>query len=275
MATWQDLAVARQAAEAAAEIILVHYQSMEAVEWAPPEVTTVADRVAQDCILEYLAQHFPHDAFYAEEKTPVLTRLRHQGERLWIVDPIDGTRGFVLKNGEFAILIGLVEHGEAVLGLVLEPAEQRSTWALRGQGCWTSRAGADSAQRCAVSTTAELSRARLVRSRGDRGSSAKSLLPVAEEVSCYSAGRKLAMLARGEVDIYASLYPGFHVWDVCAGEVLVCEAGGVFTDACGQPVRYSEPHRPVHGILAANPNLYDQALSLLKPRMMARLGAQK
>ncbi|MCS7167506.1 MAG: inositol monophosphatase family protein [Gemmatales bacterium] len=272
MATIHDLTVAREAAEAAAQIILAHYQRMEAKDWAPPEVTTAADTQAQDCILNYLAQHFPQDAFYAEEKTPTLAQLPQHADRLWIIDPIDGTRGFVLKNGEFAVLIALVEQGEPVLGLVLEPAEQRTTWALRGQGCWMQQ-GTNPAQRCAVTTTALLSHARIVRSRGDGQKTVKPLLPVAEEIFCYSAGRKLAMLARGEVDLYASLYPGFHVWDVCAGEVLVREAGGIFSDACGQPICYRDPERPVHGILAANPTLYHQALPLLKPRMLARLRA--
>jgi len=272
MASDYDLHIARQAAEQAAQLILDYYQKLEAVAWAPPEVTTEADRQAQDCILEHLSRHFPEDAFYAEEKTSLLSQLPRQANRLWIIDPIDGTRGFVLKNGEFAVLIGLVEQGEPALGVVLEPVEHRWTWALRGQGCWTQRNGGP-VQRCHVSQVARLDAARLVRSRGDRTAPVKPLLPVAEEVFSYSAGRKLAMLARGEVDIYASLYPGFHVWDVCAGHILVAEAGGQFTDALGEPVPYREPHRLVRGILAANPCLHEQALSHLKPRMLAKLSS--
>lgn len=271
MASAHDLAIARQAAQEAAKIVLAAYDKLEALRWAPPDVTTATDRQAQDCILSYLARHFPDDAFYAEEKTPLLARLPHQANRVWIIDPIDGTRGFVLKNGEFAVLIGLVENGEPVLGLVLEPVEHRLTWALRGQGCWTQEQDGP-ARQCSVSHTARLGEARLVRSRGDRP--AAPLLPVADEVYCYSAGRKLAMLARGEVDIYASLYPGFHVWDVCAGQVLVDEAGGTFTDACGEPIQYHDPNQSVHGILAANSVLYPQALELIKPRMLARLQAR-
>lgn len=274
MPSEKDLLIARQAAQKAAEIILEHYEKLEAMSWAPPEITTATDRQAQDGILEYLSQHFPEDGFCAEEKTPLLTRLQRQAKRVWIIDPIDGTRGFVLKNGEFATLIALVEEGEPVLGLILEPAENRLTWAVRKQGCWT-QVGDGPAKKCSVSQTAELRLARLVRSRGESGDTPKPpLLPVAEQIYCYSAGRKLAMVARGEADLYTSLYPGFFVWDICAGQVLVTEAGGRLTDACGQEISYLELHRPVHGVLAANPILYEQALTFIKPRMIARLRKQ-
>ncbi|GBD37182.1 hypothetical protein HRbin36_02312 [bacterium HR36] len=79
------------------------------------------------------------------------------------------------------------------------------------------------------------------------------------------------MLARAEVDIYASLYDGFHVWDVCAGHVLVTEAGGILSDALGEAIAYRQPNKLVRGILAANSFLHQQALAHLQPRMQVRL----
>lgn len=272
MASLQELEAARAAASQAARLILEHYQRLPAVEWAPADVTTDADRQAQELIFRLLAERFPGDAFLGEERTALSDQFRHQGDRLWIVDPIDGTRGFVLKNGEFAILIGLVEQGQAKLGLVLEPVEERLTWAVRGQGCWVEQPGMPP-QRCQVSQQTELSSAVLVRSRAEQKSGPHPLLPTRRELYTYSAGRKLALVARGQADLYASLFRGFRAWDVCAGQVLVSEAGGVLTDALGQEIQYHDPSRPIAGLIAANAVLHRQALTHLRPRMEQLLRA--
>src|SRR4051812_14688557 len=117
-----ELAAARAAADKAAAVIMEMYGRFEAIADAPASITTAADRESQEVILQELSRVFPTDAFRAEEATPTLERLPGTGPSLWVIDPIDGTRGFARKNGEFSVMIALVAGGEPVVGVVLEPA---------------------------------------------------------------------------------------------------------------------------------------------------------
>jgi 3'(2'), 5'-bisphosphate nucleotidase len=253
----QEREAALTAGRRAGREIMALYASFEAIADAPADISTEADRRSQEVILQHLSALFPDDAYCAEEVTPTLERLRRQGPRLWIIDPIDGSRGFARKNGEFSVMIGLVQEGEIALGVVLEPARGRCTWAERGRGCWTQEADAP-AKRCQVSRTAELEQATMVRSRSEKP---KSGPPPDRTVYTYSAGIKLALVARGEVEWYASDYHNFHTWDLCAGHILVEEAGGKLTDARGRPVAYRDDGlNLIDGCVASNGLVHVAAL---------------
>ena len=216
-------------------------------------------------ILSHLATRFPGDALCAEEETATLRRAVRRGSRLWIVDPIDGTRGFARKNGEFSVMIGLVENGQVVVGVVLEPAMSRITYARKAGGCWV-RMGSASATASHVSRTSSISDCLLVQSHAKKG---ETPWPVAtlkprKVVETYSAGVKLAMVARGEADIYVNTYANFSDWDICAGHLLVTEAGGEVTEIAGSPIRYGTPgNAQVGGLLATNGILHRAAVSSL------------
>src|SRR5438876_197570 len=132
----RELAVALEAAERAGGLILDHYAAWTPVADAPASISTATDLASQEAILEVITSTFPNDAFRAEEATPALDKLSKTGSRIWIIDPIDGTRGFAKKNGEFSVMIGFVLDGTACAGVVLEPAKERLTYATRGGGCW-------------------------------------------------------------------------------------------------------------------------------------------
>ena len=134
----RELEAALAAAEQASRIILEHYEQRTAMADAPASITTSTDRASQEAILQSLSAQFPDDAFRAEEATPTLERLRREGSRMWIIDPIDGTRGFAKKNGQFSVMIALCVDGVPVVGVVQEPALGRITCAQLGGGCWTS-----------------------------------------------------------------------------------------------------------------------------------------
>src|SRR6516162_9929440 len=108
----RELEVAQEAAALAGQKILEHYAAFEAIHDAPASITTDADRQAQELILSRLRRAFPADALVAEESTATLAEAPHAGPRLWIVDPIDGTRGFAKKIGEFSVMIGFVAEGK-------------------------------------------------------------------------------------------------------------------------------------------------------------------
>src|SRR5438270_790846 len=129
MAYEQELEVALEAARKAGLYLNDEYERFQAIADAPADISTHADRQSQEIVLQYLHDAFPADGLRAEEKTPTLARVGESGSRLWIVDPIDGTRGFARKTGEFSVMIALAVDGKAVVGVVLEPALGRSTYA--------------------------------------------------------------------------------------------------------------------------------------------------
>src|SRR5262249_16126289 len=107
----RELEAALEAAALAGRAVLAQYTPFEVIPGAPASISTDADRQAQEIILGELRQTFAQDAFCAEETTPGLAGTARVGERLWVIDPIDGTRGFARKNGEFSLMIAFVHTG--------------------------------------------------------------------------------------------------------------------------------------------------------------------
>src|SRR6516164_829377 len=155
MTTDPDLSAALEAASLAGELIRREYESFVAIPDAPASISTHVDRASQELILNFLHERFPADALCAEEKTPALEAVPHAGPRAWVVDPIDGTRGFARKTGQFSVMIGLLIDGRPAVGVVMEPALDRYTFATLGGGCWT-QVGEGTSLRCQVSDRSRL-----------------------------------------------------------------------------------------------------------------------
>jgi 3'(2'), 5'-bisphosphate nucleotidase len=267
MAYEYESRAALEAARQAGQVILDAYRKLQAIPDAPIDISTEADRQAQETILSYLQRRFPGDALCAEEQTPALAGVPSVGPRLWVVDPIDGTRGFARKNGEFSVMIAFVEEGRLAVGVVLEPAKGRCTYAVRGGGCWRHDDGGVPAV-CRVSITKELATAVMVQSHSRHphlpSRMAQAIQP-ARVVQTYSAGIKLALVARGEVDLYVNDYTQFHDWDIAAGHLLVTEAGGTVTGLHGEELRYGLPDAWQRcGLLGSNGLVHEQALKRLE-----------
>jgi 3'(2'), 5'-bisphosphate nucleotidase len=262
----RELEIALDAAAEASAYLRAAYEAFTPVPDAPAGITTEADRTSQDLILNRLKAAFPDDALCAEEGTAARRDAKREGPRLWVVDPIDGTRGFARKNGEFSIMIGLVAKGRVVVGVVAEPALTRVTYAQFGHGCWV-RTGTAIPAACFVTGTENLSDAVLVQSHAKKGETTwpVTALQPKNVIETYSAGVKLAMVARGEADLYVNTYANFSDWDICAGDLLVTEAGGTVTEIAGTPVRYGTPGNAQRGgLLATNGRLHRAALAGLR-----------
>jgi 3'(2'), 5'-bisphosphate nucleotidase len=264
----RELEVAQAAAALAGRYLVEEYERFQAIPDAAASITTHADRQAQEIILRHILLHFPKDALCAEEATPTVRQAEQLGDRLWIVDPIDGTRGFAMKNGEFSVMIGFVDRGIIGLGVVAQPAAQRLTYAHRGGGCWRRDRGADAPISCHVTAVAQLEEATLTQSRprhaGVRSPLVQALNP-ARIVESYSAGIKLALVARGEADVYLNTYDAFHDWDICAGHLLVTEAGGQVSGIKGEELHYGLPGAwQKSGLLATNGKLHASAVARTK-----------
>lgn len=261
----KELACALEAARLAGELILRDYAAFTPIPNAPANISTDTDRNSQECILRHLQTAFPDDALCAEESTVTLKSSGQSGKRTWVVDPIDGTRGFAMKNGEFSVMIGLVADGEVVVGVVLEPVQHRTTYATVGGGCWV-RIGDAAPTRCSVTKCATLSESALVQSHSkpNQPSEPVKALKPAKVLEMYSAGVKMALVARGEAELYVNTYANFRDWDICAGHILVTEAGGKASTLDGGPIQYGAPDFSQRGgLLATNGGVHAEAVRTL------------
>jgi len=263
----REIETALAAAEDAGRHIMAFYEKLEPILGATSSITTQADKDSQDIILARLHAAFPDDGLTGEENTPLYLTLPHTGRRIWIVDPIDGTKGFALKVDQFCIMIALVENGEPLVGVVHDPANGRTTYAAKGAGCFAIDTG-KAKYACKVSQTNRLSDAVVTKTHSKAKGKTEGLsnhLGAKGLYETYSAGLKLARIARGEADVYVNDYPTYHDWDICAGHILVTEAGGKVTDLQDRPLVYGTRSGPSDtGFMASNGLIHSEGLARLK-----------
>ena len=120
----RELEAVTSAVLKAGELVLEHYARFKAIPDAPFDISTSADLASQELLLESLLADFPNDAYLCEEDTPLAAGVPSSGTRLWMIDPIDGTRGFARKTGEFSVMVGLVVENEPVVGIVYQPVSR-------------------------------------------------------------------------------------------------------------------------------------------------------
>src|SRR6185369_6019267 len=164
-----ELRVACELARAAGAAILEHYEGPLKIAQKnydnDAEPVTQADTIANELIVNGLKREFPNDGILAEESVDTMHRL--EKSRVWMVDPLDGTNGFIDGNGDFAVQIGLAENGVCALGVVYQPLTGVLYRAVRGAGTWIERPKFEP-ERAAVSDTKTLSDMRLAASRSHR-----------------------------------------------------------------------------------------------------------
>jgi 3'(2'), 5'-bisphosphate nucleotidase len=230
------------------------------------EPVTEADRVANDLIVQRLTQAFPDDGILAEESVDTSRRLNKS--RVWMIDPLDGTTGFINGNGDFAVQIGLAEDGECVLGVVYQPVNGVLYRAVRGHGSWIERPGVE-AERTRVSSQKEIHSMRLAASRSHRSKRMDRVvktLGVREEVRRGSVGVKVGLIVERQCDLYVHLSPRTKQWDTCAPEIILREAGGRITDLFGALLRYNSPEvQNRNGLVASNGAAHDEIIADLAP----------
>ena len=236
------------------------------------EPVTQADRVANDLIVRAIRQEFAEDGILAEESVDTDHRLAKS--RVWMIDPLDGTNGFIDRNGDFAIQIGMAEDGDCVLGVVYQPLTNVLYRAVRGQGTWIERPDTRP-QRAHVSDQTDLSLMCLAASRSHRSPRMDRVVKafgVREEIRRGSVGIKVGLIVERQCDLYIHLSPRTKQWDTCAPQVVLIEAGGSFTDLFGKPIRYNSrevQHR--NGIVATNGAAHERVIEALAP-LLAEFG---
>jgi 3'(2'), 5'-bisphosphate nucleotidase len=248
------LDIALRAALAGGEAVMrIYADPFEVAQKEDQTPVTEADLASERIIVEILTAALPEIPIVSEETVPA-GGFESPAARFWCIDPLDGTKEFIARNGEFAVLIGLVENGRPVLGIVHGPAVG-ITYVAHGPGTAARRRG-----RGGGGGGFEPIRARTpqpeglvaVHSRTNENSRRLAEYfrdrPIIERKSCGSA-LKFGMLAAGEVD----LYPRFGTtmeWDTAAGQAVLEAAGGHVFDFAGRRLEYGKPGLKNDGFLA-------------------------
>jgi myo-inositol-1(or 4)-monophosphatase len=246
-----DLKLAIAAARAAGAVVMKSFRTVQEVRYkSPDQPLTDADLAADALLIEMLLADRPDYGWLSEETADTPDRL--QNERVWMVDPIDGTQSFVAGRPEFVISVGLAIRGEAVVGVVFNPATNELFSAMRGGGAYQEdvRLIVKKTERRPVITA---SRGDIRRGEFDSFTEEYDLLPSG------SSAYKLTKVASGAADVFISKGPKSE-WDLCAAGLIVQEAGGKVTDLAGAPLQYNRPEPHINGVLAARADLHDEIL---------------
>jgi len=248
------LQTALEAASAAAEISR-HYYAGNFTVTTKADLTPVtqADVECEQAIRKIILERFPEHGFYGEETG----RTNEGAEYLWLVDPIDGTKGFVRQYPFFSTQIALMHQGEIVLGVSSGTMMDELAWAEKGKGAWLN------GDRLAVSTISDPDRAAV--STGNLKSLALSggwsnlgeIVSRCDRIRGYGDFYHYHLLAAGKIE--AVIESDVNILDIAALSIIVTEAGGAFTDLNGDAVGLE-----TRSVLAANPALHEEYLGLLR-----------
>ncbi len=252
-----DLRLAHVLADDADSTSTSRFKALDLHVVTKPDLTPVtdADKSVEEGIRRTLSRARPRDAVLGEEQGST-----GHSQRRWVVDPIDGTKNFVRGVPVWATLISLMVEDQVVLGVVSAPMLQRRWWAATGGGAWTGRS-LMKASECHVSDVSRLDDASLSYSSFsgwedcDRLEAFMALARRCWRTRAYGDFWSYMLLAEGAVDLAAE--PALELYDMAALDVIVREAGGVFSSLDGTP-------GPLGGnALASNGRLHDQALAFL------------
>ena len=248
-----ELKIAIEASKAAAEVIKKYYQGSFQVEIKNDQTpVTEVDIQAEKIIKEIILNAFPDHGFYGEETN----RENHDSDFLWLVDPIDGTKGFVRGYPFFSTQIALMHKSQIVLGVSNAPIFEEIIFAELGKGSWTDN------HRTKVSKTSKIESSTI--STGNLKSLALSekwsnfgkIVSRIDRIRGYGDFYHYHLLATGKID--AVIESDVNILDVAALSIIISESGGVFTDLNGK-----KPDLNIKSILAANPILHPEIKSHL------------
>ncbi len=265
MSLARELAITHAVALEAAALVRPYHGSRLAVEnKAGDEPVTQVDRAASELIVARLRAAFPDDAILSEELPDDGSRLTNA--RVWMVDPIDGTRDFINGETGYAVMIGLCIDGRPVVGAVSQPPTGL-TWAgAVGEAAWKEQPDG-SRQPLRPSTLREGPGIRLVASKSHRTphvDAFRHALGIDDEMNIGGVGLKVGLVADGSRDLY--VYPGGRTkrWDSCAPEAILVAAGGKLTDTDGALIDYTTKDLyNSRGLVASNGFLHDMVIGTL------------
>jgi myo-inositol-1(or 4)-monophosphatase len=250
------------AAEAGALALARRDEGFRRWEKAGGEPVCEIDLQVDTLLRDRLAAIDPEAGWLSEESIDDKARLGTR--RVWVVDPIDGTRDYLRGRSGWAVSIALVEDGRVAVGVLDAPARGERWVAIAGEGA--TRNGAP----IHVTPRDMLPGARVPADQLPRRDN--DLVPVAKP---NSIALRIAMVAAGEADLVATLRWG-HEWDIAAAMLIAAEAGATVTDAFGAPIAYNSESGEAFGVLVTTPGIHDAAVTRLAPytAIAERVGAR-
>jgi myo-inositol-1(or 4)-monophosphatase len=251
----REVDTARKAALAAGEVLKRYYDSeYEVGSKGHDNPVTAADLEADRAIKQALTSAFPDYGWLSEETADNEDRLSKR--RVWIVDPLDGTKEFIKKIPEFAVAIALIDNCEPIVGVTYNPMKREMFWSARGLGCHLGKS------RAHVTRTRALHRASVLASRSEteRGEW-EAFHGIMKVAPTGSVAYKLAMVAGGRADATFTRSPK-NEWDIASGAALIIEAGGRITDIEGRPLRFNQRNPKIAGLVADNGILHDELMKI-------------
>jgi 3'(2'), 5'-bisphosphate nucleotidase len=262
------LPIALAAAFEASDLVVQVYRTSFAVDFkGEDDPVTRADRESNALLCDRLGAAFPGVPLVAEESDADTYAGFAAADAAWFIDPLDGTREFIARNGEFVVMLGLALGGRAALGVIVAPAWNRAFAGIVGEGAWEiDRDGSKSPIR--VSTRGSLEGASIVVSRSRTPSKLAAALAAtasAPAAVCGSSGLKAALVAVGVHDVYFQPAPAGMRWDACASEALVDAAGGACSAIDGGRIDYASGELVNSGgLLATNGRLHQKVVEALR-----------
>jgi myo-inositol-1(or 4)-monophosphatase len=213
---------------------------------------TTADLAVNQILHEVLLAAFPHDAWLSEETPDDPRRL--ENKRVWIIDPIDGTKYFMRGVPQYAISVALVESHQPVVAAVYNPATDELFSAVRGMGAWLN------GQPIHVTPARDGRPLILVNPPALERGVFRAIEAAAECRPMGSIAYTLALVSAGRADATLNL-DGLNEWDVAGGVLLIEEAGGTVMDRNGSPLSFNQSNTTIRGILAADKDLLNRLLT--------------
>lgn len=247
----ETLALAR---EAGSKILAIYEGGRtEQQDKADGSPLTAADLASHHAIVDGLRKMTPEWPILSEESAAEDYEVRKHWKKFWLVDPLDGTKEFIKRNGEFTVNIALIEDGKPIMGVVHAPVLGLSYFAEQGGGAFK-QAGDDKPVFISVARCGEHEKLKMVGSRSHGDARQDDLVAYLGGADFQSMGSslKFCLVAEGSAHIYPRLGPTME-WDTAAAHSVVMEAGGIVCDAGGEPLRYNKAdlHNPPFAVLAA------------------------
>ncbi len=235
----KELEIAKRAAVKAGEAIMEIYNGTDfGIEYKKDNSPlTMADKAANAIIVKMLREHFPNYAILSEEEKDNLSRL--ENEFCFVVDPLDGTKEFIKRNGQFTVNIALAHNHVSVMGVIYVPVTGELYYASQGEGAYLQSQEGDVIS-LHVSDNTDIPSLRVVMSSSHGCLQMDELLEKYYLKNFVKKGSSLkgCMIASGEADIYYRFNPTME-WDTAAMQCIVEEAGGIFRQMDGTPMYYN------------------------------------
>jgi myo-inositol-1(or 4)-monophosphatase len=242
---------------AGAAIMQYYKSSFDVSDKAPDNPVTDADYAADTLLKEKLRALLPEAGWLSEETVDNPERLNNK--QVWVVDPLDGTKEFIMGEPEFAISVALVEDGQPILGVIYNPPTDELFYATKGGGAFFNDKMVQVTERTKLQGSI-INASRSERKRGE-------FEPFEENFQIRTMGGtayKLARVAAGLCDAAWSRGPK-NEWDICAGVLLVHEAGGRCVNLDDEEFNFNRPKTLVNGFIADNGHLHDDLIAALAP----------